>query len=459
MLSEFDDYKNDDQFYDDMSIKSESTIKDNFEESDDDLDFDIISNYDSSIYNLDKQKQKQKILDYLKEENKERTIVKNLNLKHNYTVIKYIADKLRIQFNGNIFGGFVRDTLLHNHGAYKYYEEYSKYINSNRFVIKNKKYNKTSSIHIYQDENIFYNNKNFHNESYLDRNTIPSDIDIVLHDNDFKHLINYLNEKFTYLYSCKKHENFNEYMKINDHDAKISSFYTIFIHFDNPLNDLKKKVTFHEYLSFDLRMINNQFKTVKVKIQIFTCKEDISKKSVLDILTNGSDFFCNALYYDIDNKINMSLKNMTIIENKIFHSTYNDNIKKKLDIFLQRNLFKKEILDKVINQIFERKAIPINEKELMYKRIKKMKKKNFKIFCITKYFSKSILNNDNEICMYCRDNIICNELISMKCCNSFYHKECMIEICSNIKYRNKIYPCFMCKTNVDFKYVRKYINI
>jgi hypothetical protein len=237
-----------------------------------------------------------------------------------------------------------------------------------------------------------------------------------------------------------------------------------FIKILNPLDSVKKKISYYEYINLGLRITNNQFIPANVKIQIFTCKKDISKKSVLNILTNGSDFFCNALYYDIHNKINISPKNMKILDNKIFYTKYKDSIRKKLDIFLQRLIHKKEILDKVIKQIFERKAIPIDGNELMYKRIKKMKKKNFKICCDTLYFTKNVSNNLDEICIYCRDNIMINEImvnevISMKCCNSFYHKNCMSEICKNIKYKNKIYPCFMCKKDLNLRYIRKYINI
>ena len=460
MLSIYHDYKNDDKFYDGASIKSESTIEDKYDKDTDDeeFDFDIISNNKSSIYNFDEKRLK--ISAFILKKNKEKNIIKNINLKHKYLSIKKIGNILINQFNGMIFGGYIRDILLHNNGAYCFYKEYCKYMNDNVFLIKKKNNEESFCINTSENENIYYLDKKFHNESYINRNTIPNDIDIVLQEEDFQDFLTYLNKNFNNFYTFKIHKNFNEYMKINDPSCKITSFNTIFINLLNPLNNLKTKISYYEYINLDLEIISNTFIPAKIKIQVFTCKKDISKKSVLNILTEGSDFFCNALYYDIDKKINISSKNMKILDNKkIFNSLYKDKIKKKIDIFLQRTIHKNEIIEQVIKQIFERKAIPINEEQLMYKRIKKMKKKHFQVFCNTLYFTKKISNNNHDICIYCRDDIPINEIISMKCCNSFYHIKCMSQICKNIQYKNKIYPCFMCKKNLDLKYIRKYIYV
>ena len=444
---------------DNISIKSDSTINENIDDFDDDNDeFDII--YKNKYLNNIIEEKKLKIFQVMKNINAEKNIVKNINLKHKFISIKHIADLLKNNFNGSIFGGYIRDLFLHNNGSFNYYEEYSKYLNDNQYLIKKKKSYQFLNINIIEHDNVLYNNKNFHNESYIERNTIPNDIDIVLHEEDYQHFLKFLNENFKHNYTFKNHENFNKYMKINDSNHKIKSFHTVWIDLLNPVNDLKKKISYYEFTNLGLGIISNEFTCARVKIQIFTCDKNTPKKDVLNILTNGADFFCNSLYYGYDNKINISIKNMNIIDNKIvIFSKYNDKIKKNLDKFLQYKIYKTKILDIVLKQIFERKAFPIDQSTLMYKRIKKMKKKHFKIYYETLYFTKNIEINNNEICILCRDKIDLNDIISMKCCNSYYHRKCMREICSNIKYKNNVCSCFMCKKYIDFKYVRKHINI
>jgi len=87
--------------------------------------------------------------------------IKYIENKHDYLTKKRIFTLINDSGAG-IFGGSLRDSIIHDFGSNKFYQ----YFNNN--LIK------------YNNLNILYANKNYHKESYIDRNTIFNDIDTVM---------------------------------------------------------------------------------------------------------------------------------------------------------------------------------------------------------------------------------------------------------------------------------------
>ena len=359
--------------------------------------------------------------------------IKYIQNKHDYLTKKRIFTLINDSGAG-IFGGSLRDSILHDFGSNKFYQ----YFNHNLIN--------------YNNLNILYTNKNYHKESYIDRNTIFNDIDTVMNKNNFKLLLSKL-EDFEIKYNYCIHHNFNEYIDIIDVENLISSYIVLNITIDNPFrNDFKLLRMFGIGIEFPL-------KESFIKVDILMCKETLSVKNVIDKITSNSDFYCNSLYL-FNNKLQINEDISKKLKNIEFNSTYEDNIKKNIDIFLKKEIYMKDIVNIVKNQILKKIAFSINLTKKNEKRITKIKNKGFTI-----KFNQSIYDNlnyhnvicKNEICILCRsdlfdpnENDINNYEIKLKCCSSFYHKECLLEITkTNINF-NK---CFYCSNKLDYKFL------
>lgn len=367
-------------------------------------------------------------------------IITNLKLeyiqnKHDYLTKKRIFTLINDSGAG-IFGGSLRDSILHDFGSNKFYQ----YFNNNL--------NNCNNL------NILYPNKNYHKESYIDRNTIFNDIDTVMNQNNFKLLLSKLDD-FKIKYNYGIHHNFNKYIDIVDVENLISSYIILNIKIDNPFrNDFKLLRMFGIGIDYPL-------KESIIKIDILICKETLSVKNVIDKITSNSDFYCNSLYL-FNNKLQINESIAKKLKNIEFNSNYEDNIKKNINIFFKKEIYMKDIVNIVKNQILKKIAYSINLTKKNEKRITKIKNKGFTI-----KFDQSIYDNlnyeneicKNEICILCRsdlfdpnENDINNYEIKLKCCSSFYHKECLLEITkTNINF-NK---CFYCSNKLDYKYLNE----
>ena len=408
---------------------------------------DLIDTYDTHYLNdlLNNQDQfyiKIKMKKLIDDEKK-----KYFDNKHEYFTKKKIFTLLT-NCKAGIFGGSIRDSLLHDYGAKKFYE----YISKNIFYREN--------------INLIYGDKKFHPESFIDRNLIFNDIDTVMNDDHFKLFLLEL-DLFTIKYSYVKHNNFNEYIDISNLENLVSSYIVLNITITNPTNDLSEEITYSKYVK-DLKIKHflKNFKKCNFKIDILLCNEDVPVKKVLDIITSNSDFYCNSLYL-LNNKLEINEIIAKKLKDPCYDSLYEDPIKKNIDLFFKKEVFTTDIINIVKTQILEKNAIAINLSKKTEKRIFKMERKGFKLIYnhdsqdIYEYITCNDDLNDNlneNVCILCRSEFNISNInfdaIKFKCCNSYYHKPCLLELCNLNQYKN----CIYCNKITDYTYINLCLN-
>jgi hypothetical protein len=93
-----------------------------------------------------------------------------------YKLIKYVADVIQTKHDGLIFGGYVRDTILHDHAAKLFYDSLKEMQNEPR----------PSNDDLYQDKT--------YRPDLLDRFLVPTDIDCYMTDDNKTALLETLEE-------------------------------------------------------------------------------------------------------------------------------------------------------------------------------------------------------------------------------------------------------------------------
>ena len=353
-----------------------------------------------------------------------------------------------------IYGGSILDKILHDDGSKKFYNFYEKYTNDNTISIPND----NDNIYLYdriilaKPMNCTYNDKNFHSETYLNRNTILNDIDCVINQNIFDILLEKIKkiDNSIKIYTTE-YNNFNKYIHIKDPTKIIKSYISIYISALNKYNQISNLLSITEYNDADIDL--PIFKPIYFKIDVFIYDYNNSNIfKALNLLSSNADYFCNSLYM-INYRLSVNDHITKSIIKPNYESNLIDNNKKCIDMFLKKHLYINNMTSIIKNQILNRYAYPI-KCNVVNKRILKMKSKNFKIFNVYNFFENVILKD--EICMLCRDNINnIDENVRLICCNSCYHQNCFKEIV----YKNKCESCkncYMCASKINFTYI--YIN-
>ena len=207
------------------------------------------------------------------------------------------------------------------------------------------------------------------------------------------------------------------------------------LHFGNFSNKLKK-------CSF------NKYKLCSFKIDIILCKENLSIKNVIENITSNSDFFCNALYiYHFSLEINKNIAKY--LKEFDFESLQTNEIKKNIDIFLKKKCYTSDVIQIIKKQIYQKEAVVLNLSKKSQMRKNKIISKGYKIL-YNQYVYDEIFCKD-EICLLCRSDILEDkECIKFKCCNSFFHKECL----SDWMKQKEINKCFVCSKSIDCKVLK-----
>jgi hypothetical protein len=342
-------------------------------------------------------------------ENEKKKYIEN---KHEYISKKKIFNLL-LESGGAIFGGSIRDYFVHDYGSIFFYD----YLNNNF----------NNSI------NILYCNKNIHQKTYVERNTIFNDFDIVMNINHFKYFISKI-ESLDIKYSYVIYNNFKKYIDIVDIDNQIIKYIVFKINIDNPLD-----ILINNY---------NKYSTCIIKIDIIICKENLSLKNVTENITSNSDFFCNSLFiYNYSLEINKNIAKY--LKNPDFNSLYQNDIKKNIDIFFKKKIYISDVIEIIKNQIFNKEAIVLNLKYKPILRKNKILLKGFNIVYKQIYFDE--INCNNELCLLCRSDILENDsTIKFKCCNTFFHKTCLSDWINNQEINN----CFVCSKYINYEILK-----
>jgi hypothetical protein len=352
--------------------------------------------------------------------------------KHIYFTQKKIFTLL-IESGAGIFGGFVRDYLIHKLGSNSFYD----FMNN-------------ESSYLFENIPLFYCNEKFHPESYQNRNTISADIDTVMNMKCFESFLSTL-DSFNIKYNYTISNNFKKYIHIINDQNQISKYIRFKIIIDNPF-DINNFESFSNIKNIGNNISFKNYATSIIDIDILICKDEVSIKNTIENITSNSDFYCNSLYIlndtlSISKNISRNLKEFSFgIE-----TLYQDNIRRNLDIFLKKNIYTKEVIEIVKKQIFEKKAICLNLSKKKEYRMSKIKSKGFTILVNHNIFE--YVSCKDETCLLCRcDKLEGNKVIKFKCCNSFYHEECLVEYIKKVEIKK----CLLCSKYIDgemFKYI------
>lgn len=266
--------------------------------------------------------------------------------------------------HGIIFGGYVRDTIIHNHHAERFYERFA------------------------HEENFqkLYNDPEFDKQT-VDRLLIPSDIDCYMSTTSLNNMVEKLKCHSTF--KVKKRKDITHSMHLYITGSNIPSGLILtkleigMSH--NPL--------YHEHIPLEIL-------TMKVKIDVLHAG-DISNK---EPPFGNMDFECNCLI--MDQKYNIRLS-----------SPYS-----KFNYIANLPVSKHRKLHEAIENTIQRKAIPVVMAD--YQRCLKMVKKGW---CIEEEgYKLSKIDDTDDICPICLDTATIQ--LKYECCNSRYHPECFAKI-------------------------------
>lgn len=354
--------------------------------------------------------------------------------KHMYFTQKKIFTLL-IESGAGIFGGFVRDYLIHKLGSNSFYD----FMNN-------------ESSYLLENIPLFYCNEKFHPESYQNRNTISTDIDTVMNMKCFESFLSTL-DSFNIKYNYTISNNFKKYIHIIDDQNQISKYIRFKIIIDNPFN-INNFESFSNIKNIGNNISFKNYETSIIDIDILICKDEVSIKNTIENITSNSDFYCNSLYIlndtlSISKNVSRNLKEFSFgIE-----TLYQDNIRRNLDIFLKKDIYTKEVIEIVKKQIFEKKAICLNLSKKKEYRMSKIKSKGFTILVNHNIFE--YVSCKDETCLLCRcDKLEGNKVIKFKCCNSFYHEECLVEYIKKVEIKK----CFLCSKYIDGEMLKYIFN-
>lgn len=291
---------------------------------------------------------------------------------------------------GVIFGGAVRDELLHNMCAAEFYRQQTEYYKYHPEAEKNKLFE--------------YNNKKISPET-IDRLTIPYDIDVIIEEEKREQIIHYFT-KYYKTQICKVKD--LHYFK-TDVPPNIYTLYKI------ELTTLFNKVYY--VVKVDLISVNNN--------------------SQLNEIPLDYDFDVNSLFWNkngIYSKININRSNFTTTtmhNSLLLHSVFN-NIRNKVANMNHEFLWG-IVKDGPVKIIKER-------------RIQKLIQKGWKIhipFSIYNFYKSANLSDD-ESCMLCLKNkkeikecvnfknCICKSFICLECIKTEYTKIMKCPTCRNV---------------------------
>lgn len=286
--------------------------------------------------------------------------------------------------DGHLFGGYVRDKIIHDYHADCFYEKMKE---------------ATSLIEIQNK----YNDLDFLPE-HKDRCFLPSDIDAFMYTQDMIKMIDILRKK------C---------FKIKTLKTRKANFY--FLRDLPQFQELSKlfhtKLIISPYVNSVLsELINGDCYSVSVDI-IHT---DDKKIKLEKILSDNFDYECNALMITPQNEYRLPLSLGCILTPKE----------------------KMNKIENIIENIKNKKAVTMGVFSISSYRIRKMLKKNWSL-----HYTDFILEKDDNYgghCLICHDSLQ-SILIRDKHCDARYHTKCFMNMVSHQTYKNE---CPMCKNTL-----------
>lgn len=281
---------------------------------------------------------------------------------------------------GYIFGGFVRDSIIHDHNAEQFYKVFNKENCDDIY----KTYNDTSIL-----------------PEFKERTIRITDIDCFMTEEQFKKL--------------------NEAFHADHYDCIIKDTKTAMFYFGGGVVDvsmLKHSKLIVKFRTNDvLQSIVDNF-AYYVKVDVIYADTPIDY--IYRKLSSNMDFECNSLILSPDNSYTLPIQE-GIIDKPI------EKITKILGI-----------IEDIKNK--KAKMININMKSILEFRISKMIEKGFSIY--TKNIEVVKISEEEEICIICRENIE-KEKSHIKDidCSARYCLSCYNDLLSHPSYKHECPNC------------------
>ncbi len=305
--------------------------------------------------------------------------------------------------NGLVFGGFVRDFIIHDHFSARYYKK-----NADLDVSE-------------QEAKERYNDINYLPET-IGRLVIPYDIDCVMTETDFNVFVNGLQHhrlRCTSVFARKSSAYINGFERLLDDTLKHRRILiSLDIHY--VLKELDNLPIY-----FDRQPIENELYNVlpmPIIIDVITSKNAHNEPFMTDL-----DFECNGLY--------MSKYGLSIASSLVKNSNEYSKFVKMND---------------VIKDIVNKEAVymhPYVVQSNIANRVNKFIERGWKIRdCLNCISSITDISYDGH-CIICHDNL--PEIhFKLTCCDARYHTQCLK---MTLDMHSQSRECIMCKAQLPLQ--------
>ncbi len=293
--------------------------------------------------------------------------------------------KIIQQTGGSIYGGFVRDQIIHDNHADYFYE----YVHS---------------LNLSDDEiNEKYNNPEFMPE-HKDRCLLPSDIDCYMSTKSL--------EQLRSVELKKKHY----YMKIK-HTQKANFYFTQ----KNNSNLLSELLHTKATIYFNInRLLSDFLDITHVGVDVDIIHTENNDIDIYKELSRNFDFECNSLILNSNDEIQLPYSIGK-------YMTPYDKLKR---------------INSIIDDIKNKKAIVIGNDSPASFRIVKMVKKGWQIDS-TSFQIQNLTTAYDGYCIICQDELTVNRMyVKDRNCDARFHLKCYLTM---VKHTHFKHECPLCK--------------
>lgn len=281
------------------------------------------------------------------------------------------------EIGAEVFGGFCRDKILHDHYADTYYSQCSSELEGEACF----------------DSMTRYTDPAFHPDTYEGRCTLPEDIDCFMLTNKIERFVKLLSSK---LFSVKK-----------VFDNALANSY---------LGCAKDVRHTRLCISFAVNpMLQEAYKLSKHNVIV----DIVHSSNKKELPLGGIDFECNAII--------LTANDDYMISNKLLPS------------FMNGPKYKLDKLVNIIEDIKNKRAVTLNDNVPAY-RIRRMLYKGWTVVSANSVTYPKNTSYEGY-CIVCHDTLDKACQFKARCCDARYHGKCMREFVNNTSFKNECPVC------------------
>jgi hypothetical protein len=334
-----------------------------------------------------------------------------MDANNTWHILKLVKN-LIIENNGLIFGGFVRDSIIHDHFSTSYYKK------NEESSVTDEEAKQKYTIVSYMPET-------------LGRLVVPNDIDCFMVQNDYNMFINSLKDhrlKCTVLFNRTASEYINGFEKVNEDSLKHRR-----IHVQVDVNHVIKEL-YALPIKFDRQPLEQQIVDLippAIVVDVITSLYPRNDPFLTDL-----DFECNGLY--------MSKHGLSICSSLSKGlSEYNKWVE----------------TNRIVNDIISRVAIymhPDGTNPNIAKRANKFIERGWKIEDFLRCMTSVLEKDYDGYCIICHENLP-EVHFKLTCCDARYHGHCLKRVVVEVDNNPFKKECVMCKAGLPIQTTHGYL--